>query len=465
VRFVYPFLFEPEDFEALVRTAEQAQWPGPEGTAFQVWTPARFPEADLLAHVRNHLNPPEGKVPTARLWTMEARALQSPSALGTQAQWELVHPHGWIPFQITGVQLLLFRVGVGFVTVEATPRGDTLKEWLDYLHYFRFIRGQREVKVRVSRRQQQGSATPFFPEPAGGLEKHPEGEGEFGDVLEAVLATARPSTRVNTRWEEVFVPGQLLPFAVVYADREVEPDRPLLLYRLRHFFHSQQEIHPVSEELRPDHPSLLPYAEGQWFTFSLEGGAFLACDAPKTDFFRATLPDHLRQTYFLVFLLALLQRFTLMRLSQEVAEHWLRGHEAERIQHFERIRDELLEFTARGYFTQVMQQEHYHRAYRKWQEVFQIERLYQEVKDEVAEMHEYLLAEQTQRLERRLNLLGALIGMPALVLSFLSINLYGITARDEGLPLGLALLISIGVSILLGAIMLRLLQWQTHKGR
>jgi len=112
-----------------------------------------------------------------------------------------------------------------------------------------------------------------------------------------------------------------------------------------------------------------------------------------------------------------------------------------------------------------MQQEHYHRAYRKWQEVFQIERLYQEVKDEVAEMHEYLLAEQTQRLERRLNLLGALIGMPALVLSFLSINLYGITARDEGLPLGLALLISIGVSILLGAIMLRLLQWQTHKGR
>ena len=143
-----------------------------------------------------------------------------------------------------------------------------------------------------------------------------------------------------------------------------------------------------------------------------------------------------------------------MSLSQAVSEHWMRSEE--RAQAFERIHDTLLNFTARGYFRQVMQREHHHRVYQKWQEVFQLERLYQEVNDEVREMHEHLLSEHTRRLEQRLNLLGALIGVPALVMGFLSINLYGITAKEEGLPLWVALLLS-AVGFVLGGLVWRLL--------
>ena len=107
-----------------------------------------------------------------------------------------------------------------------------------------------------------------------------------------------------------------------------------------------------------------------------------------------------------------------MGLSREVSEHWLRGGEKERTVIFERIRDRLLEFTARGYFTQVMQREHHHRVYRKWQEVFQLERLYQEVSEEVREMHEYLQTRQVHKLERRINALSAFIGVPALMFGF-----------------------------------------------
>jgi len=215
-----------------------------------------------------------------------------------------------------------------------------------------------------------------------------------------------------------------------------------LLYRVRNFFPSERVIQPAPDDLRFDHPSLLAYAERMWFVFSLEGGAFVAVNAPETDFFRRELPSHLRNEYFLLFLLTLHQRFALMSLSQQVSEHWLRGDEGERAKAFERIRDTLLEFTARGYFSQAMQREHHHRVYQRWQEIFQLERLYQEVSDEVREMHEFLQMRQSKKLEERLNFLTFVIGIPALLFGFLSINLYRITAKEEGLSIWWALVLA-----------------------
>jgi ABC-type phosphate transport system permease subunit len=54
-------------------------------------------------------------------------------------------------------------------------------------------------------------------------------------------------------------------------------------------------------------------------------------------------------------------------------------------------------------------------------------------------MHEYLLSEQTKRLERNLNWIGALVAIPSLVVGFLNINLVGLTTKNEGLAPLLAL--------------------------
>ena len=195
---------------------------------------------------------------------------------------------------------------------------------------------------------------------------------------------------------------------------------------------------PTADDLRLDHRAIWSYAEQQWFVFSLDGGAFVAANAPGSPFFRATLPSHLNTQYFLVFLLALLQRFVLMMLSQEVARRWLPHDQQasleDRATTFARIRDRLLAFTAQGYFAQAMQQEHYHRYYRQWQETFQVARLYQEVSAEVREMHsdvdlryrqhlEFLEREQerrSRRLEQRLALISWVLGAPTLVFVFLS---------------------------------------------
>ena len=468
VHFVYPFLFKSEEFDARVAAVDSAQWSERE-RPLEIWQETPFPEEDFLSYVALYLNPPTGTAPTARLWAMDSNALQSPLGLGSSVEWALRARNRSIPFRLEGVELALFRIGVGFLTVRARPLSDQLSDWLDFLHFFRFIKGQRQVSVKAQRRTgldpktRQPQFQPFFPEPAGGIMQHVDGQGLFGEVRNALLHTGALRHEAQPWWHEVFVPGQLIPFAVLYIDGLPEEEVPHLFYRVRNFFHSEQVIHPTTKDLLHDHPALLPYADNQWFFFSLDGGGFVACDAPNTDFFHNVLPSHLRDQYFLLFLLTMHQRFVLMSLSQEVSEHWLGGDEVERTRSFELIRDRLLEFTARGYFAQVMQQEHHHQVYRKWQEVFQLERLYQEVSDEVREMRNELQfrrseAEEqaTRHLGRLVAILGAAIGIPSLILSFLGINLRGITVKSGGLPLEQALLLAVGslaVGLLIGLLL------------
>jgi hypothetical protein len=412
-------------------------------------------------------------------------------------------------------QLALFRDGVGLFSILIKPKTRDLGDWLSVLSAFRYVNRPRSVRLWAcsaagKNERNQKVYQPFFPEPAGGLGEHPDGSGVFDDLLNAFLQTGRLDEDATEWWRDVFVPEKMIPFAVLFVDdAPVEQDLELA-YKVRNFFLPHQGKTPAPDDLRTDHPSLLTYDSRQWFIFSLDGGAFLACDAPQRDFFRRTLPEHLRNQYFIIFLLALHQRFLLMSLSQQVSDHWLEADDAARTHAFESIRDTLLEFAARGQFTQIMQRENHHRCYRKWQEVFQLKDLYTEVRDEVREMHDYLqtrraerikqLAEERKlqmeaqleaekarerearaladaltkdieerertaqeragRLERIIGLLGICFGVPTLVISFLNINIQGITTNDEGLRFWLALAVVSGLSVFfISAILLLLRQY------
>ena len=487
VHFVYPVLFEPLKFDRHVGAVKTAVW-GSGEKASLVWDSQEFPKEDLLSHVANYLNPrDEHAAPTARMWELNHELLQSHVfGIGNKADWVMTSPQGEIPFRIEGIWLTLFRVGVGFMTVRANPLSGELNAWYDFLHSFRFIQGQRRVGVRGQRRTgfdketKKPTVSPFFPHPAGGVETHPEGTGTLGEVIDALLRTGATSRDGSVWWREVFVPGQLLPFVSLYVDGQPPEKDPLVLYKVRNFFSSRQESAPSHSDLQPDHPTLLPYADRQWFVATLEGGGFVACDAPRTDFFRTQMPDHLAKPYFLLFLLTLQQRFALMMFSEEVSQHWLvaeeEGRDQKREAAFEHIRDLLLLFTARGLFTQVMQREHHHRCYEKWQQIFQVERLYQEVSDEVREMYNVVQlkraerlqklqeeeAERTKKLEERISMLGILIGVPAIILSFLGVNLQNFT-NPEGISIVTALLIVIGGGGIVSSIVLWLLRRQMKK--
>jgi hypothetical protein len=265
----------------------------------------------------------------------------------------------------------------------------------------------------------------------------------FGAVLDGLLRHSGTDDEKERWWSEVFTAGVTIPYAGLFVDSVSADEERQLLYQLHNCFHSREGNHPAPEDLCLSQPHLLPYARRQWFVFSLECGAFLACDVPSADespFFRETLPSHVDTHYLLGFLLALHQRFTLASLSDQVAGGWDAGLKnetddmsARREELFRRIRHILFSFTAKGQFVQVMQRQHHHRCYLKWQETLQVPQLFDEVSREVREMHEYLLVKRTERIEqladqqkertelmgRRLNWLAAFFAVPALVLSFI----------------------------------------------
>lgn len=396
--FVYPFVFDSQKFDSLSGAIACAKVPQKQQL---IWEPSTFPTEEVLFHVSRYLNPTDGSTPTAVVWRLSDAVRDR---FGLRARWQLISPQGEIEFRFgsrgedgqgqnhSTVKLILFRVGVGFLTLQIQPTTNHLRDWLNFLHYFRFLEGQRGTRVAAQRRVGKDEWENYFPEMAGGFAS--QSTYKFGDMVREFLHTVSP----EIWWREIFVRGQMLPFASLYVDDLLPEKTPQLLYKLQNFFHSEQGENPAPEDLDPQHQDWLPYAQGQWFVFALEGGSFLAVNSSTEQFFRETLPQHLRQEYFLLFLLTLHQRFALMSILEQVADSWVTDEET-RLQQFEQIRDRLLWFTARGYFAQVMQRAHHHRCYCQWQQVFQLKQLYQEVNDEVREMQEYLTLQYLRRLE------------------------------------------------------------------
>jgi hypothetical protein len=412
VRFVAPFVFARGTFTQRVMAADLASWPGGDGAALPVWeTWDIAADDDLLPHVGKYINAPvDGRLQaTVHFRQLVAEALESPHGLGGGARrpvdWRCVHGGRDDPFTLLGAGLALFESGVGFLSVDIGMPLDGTDAWGNLCHYFRFTRRAGNAGVRAVRTEGE-VARPFFPDPAGGCARYrDDGLTTFSFVIEALRATVSIAGDADDWWSDVYLPHQMVPWAMVFA-RDVPEERiPHLLYALRHFFHSAQPVRPAPEDLRLEgNREILAYAERMWFLTNLDGGGFVACDAPMDDaFFSESLPHSLRNAYYLVFLLALHQRFALTDLSERVSATWIAGQGetlAERQAAFSVIHDALLAFTAREMSVQVMQREQYHRCYRRWQEVFQVSALYDEVTDEVREMYEelsLLLREEQRR--------------------------------------------------------------------
>lgn len=476
-RFAYPFVFAPQQFAEIIEKTHGAKFDIDDEKSFPVWQSASFPREDLMRHVSLYLNPPdENAYPTARVWDLTSEALTSFHGLGSRADWKLHAKQATenaddgfieIPFSFDKIQLTLFRTGVGFLTIQASPHSNQLDDWLNFVHFFRFV-NRKNVWLTASRsigfdlQTRQKSFEPFFPFRPAEENKN----GKFNEIICRLLE------QVGAVCEDVFIPEQLMPYAVLFVEPQSPTEDFNLIYRLRNFFHSEQGKNPSPDDLKSEHPSLIAYGERQWQIFTLDGGAFLACDAPNTEFFRVSLPDHLRSQYFLLFLLALQQRFALINFSTRISESWFGQTVEHRMSEFEKIIDDFFNFSARGYFVQAMQREHHHRAYRRWQEILQIDAFYQDIRRKIREMHEHLQMRRTEQIknlteknteliaarERQITLLSVLLallfGFPSLIIGFLGINLNLITIKekDGGLDLSQAVLIA-GFPLLLGIIL------------
>lgn len=411
--------------------------------------------------MRDYLNAREGREATAHLLVMDSSALaglaQRTFAPAGEAprHWEMHLPNDQLPFVLEEAQLAIFRGGVALLTLDArpVPERDALTDWLDFVYHFRAFAGEAGKTQDVS--------APTL---------------RWGDAtlqgIKPLIDALRESIPIRAE-EQLFVRNLMLPFTALFvdADGELSDDgKRMILYHVRLCFGAGHKLYPPESELRPDHPYLMAYAQNMWFTFAQQAAGFVAFDAPSepSGFFRSDLPRRLRNRYFLLYLLALHQKFMLMHLSDQVSESWLGGDESQRMATYKCILNKLLEFTARGYFAQVMQQEQHHRYYQRWRETLQLETLYHEVSQEVREIHSHLQlqldqrrVEQSERLNRVvLWLTGITVGfaLPSLFVSFLGANVRTLEHWEDILPdlwWGMALLATALVSVLLVSVLLR----------
>jgi hypothetical protein len=499
--FFYPFWFDPTQFAAHAKAVEAARWPRSKGGSFEVWEPWRFGQRNqVLPHLAKYFEPvlknePESgnqskgvvppasmssslgnrATPTARLWQLTTSALQSHDGLGghRDIDWNLqLTGARKVGFEVPAMQLVLFHLGIGMLVIEAKPtQGNDsgtksqIAAWLDVLHYLRFAR-RGDVAICARRHPVKGAASAvapeFWPTPAGGSARHPDGTGQLIEIIEALLRTgavepgffgelfkgSRSDEQPNWWQDDIFVHDRLIPFAVLFCHGVRDSQISDLKYRVRNLFHSEQLVDPAEDHPTTADQAVLPYgAKRQWFFFSRDGGEFLACDPLDTPFWTATLPDHLRTAYRFVFLFVLYQRFLLLALSDRVAGHWLDRKKRYRV--FGQIRHAFLDFTARGEFGQIMRLEHHHRFYKKWQEVLEVQALYNEVKDEVYEMQQWLVDNGTRRLERRVGLLGIWIGVPTMIGAVIATGIGGLTDQLKQASLADAAKLVLGLALLL----------------
>ena len=370
--------------------------------ASENWVLLKGEARSFLPHVRMHLNTvsfgdqhPAGATPPG-----DAVPLNPAAAFGYtfkhagSGQFPLTPP-GFsfrvpgtahrVEMEVTGAQLGIFRMGVGFVSVEVTPKSGSLPDWLDALHFLRFYRARGEPLLPAGAARSDGPGRLRFENLLGPL----LAEAALDDETYPFQASSGRTGHRHAGWvRELYVPGELLTYASLFVDGVPEAEQRHCLYHVLNRFRATTESAPGEDY--DTEQWCLPYQKGQQFLNSIQGSAFVAFDAAPTAFNSQTLPAHLRSTYYVLFLLAQLQRFALDQLSETVA--WSTGRvlgEPERGQarrELERVTaldGRLLDFTGRCYFVQVSQTEHHHRYYAQLREVNQIEDRYREVTDEV----------------------------------------------------------------------------------
>jgi hypothetical protein len=450
IHFVYPFEFNDRKFRDIQESVVKRHRNSGAGRKLPVWEKHLFPNQDFLPHIADFLNSQTNEHAMGATWRMSSGAMDSPDGIGRNERWFLsVGTRQPIEFRLGWIYLYLFASGIGFLVIEAKPSATDAAVWFDFSHFFRDGR-----QARIGAHLRDKPAAPHFPGVAGGIDSHPDGKGTVQDLISAVLLEISPGERW---WTDAFVRGLLLPWSVLFVDQAAAGDVPDLVYRARNTFHWKQELHLTEADRRLADPNLSPYTDHQWFTFALGGAAFVACNASDNEFFRKTLPDHMRNIYFILYVLVLHQRFALSRLSYRVADCCPDSQRLTNVSEFKDIRDALLRFTARGYFAQVSQHEHHHRFYEACQRTMQVERLYREVSDEVRDLYGAMLLESNENLEKFVTTWTLRLGLLAVVAAILGINLNGYTARTDGIPWWHAALY-----LALGAAVSVVIQWNLN---
>lgn len=440
-RFLYPFLFTRGRAADTQSTGQIFMDQLVESPAHQdVWRSAPFEarEVDnMLPFVRQYLSPPEYQ----RFQMTDER--RQPSAIFHFA----AHQAPPLGFQISDIALHVFFNGVAILSLEVRPLPAGPDEPLT-------IQRVQRVNAHLA---SLASGAPFVlanegPDaPAGSEGFHlrtfmaAERAATIRDLLSHLIDSFRedasplsvaPSPMVD-RFLPVYGAALLRPsrqHSIEVLDRKFYEFAQHHLTILRKTFPPNDISHFSQIHLGDNAHHYMPY-HNVIHSQTLDGGFILAYDNGLPHFSGAPAPamQSFRTSYFFMMLIPLHQRLSILRYTMASAA--MVDVQPDRGADLRRLREAIYEFTTRCYFSQASMSEERNHIYQRWQQAFEVTRMYDELKEQVHDIDNYLADLERARqndLQARAMRRGfqnmKLYGLITLVFLPLTILLYAIPA-------------------------------------
>lgn len=435
IRLVYSFQSDPETLQRVrdACSARTDQWKDARATAIG--------ESALTGHAAELLEQMGNGVPLA-VFELHAGPRGNRSGLWPlSGVWKTgrVNSKRSIKLGFQAPHLWLFDIGVGFVVFDINGLGPNPRDWLSALHHLRHL----------TLRNSAGELTFDM--------DSDEPQANLQSLLQNLLGSLLPSQ--PRWWGQVDIKQQLRSFATLYVAR----DR---VYPAPHDF-ERRILYHVCELAPPERSFSLPdetaedrlrgehycYAKGAHFVASREGCSFVAIDADLDyPFWSSTMPNHLRRVYFVTYLLTQYQRQAIELLRRKVAKA---GRDQNiSADEWHEIRQLSAAVKSHGYFVEVAQSNNHARFEQMVRGLAQVDRLFElttKAVDEITslklEEHERMKAAAQQQRERDLarkqhywTIGAAAVAFASLLLTFLNVNIAGITDGKGMPPLNVILL-------------------------
>jgi hypothetical protein len=296
------------------------------------------------------------------------------------------------PLLLESVQLIVFGYRVGFLVFRyrCTAPGATFfdqMEALDFLRAFApLYRGfQMPELVCGAARYRTETLLPYLLAEFAADERVPASPGDVG------LGTAMP---VKPTYDD-----RMMVYSFSCLDRETaladHARCQALLQRGAVVEFGPEDVTRASTEADSEGEAWL---QSRWHAFSKDGGMLVVFN---TDRYHARFLGVYHGTYYFdIFLLAALQRVTLLALFDRFSDiqKLITGSDASR-KLLRRVRRDLLLFKNQCWFSQITNRERGLVLWKRWQKVFETRTLLKEVNEQSEELNTYLQARYRERME------------------------------------------------------------------
>lgn len=340
-------------------------------------------------------------------------------------------------FSLTKIELYLFETQVGFWSIKlGYPKGINIERLIETNYYAKKIT-QYEYELFFTKKISKDETI--------------RQNVHIGEMIKELSARFRVSSFFEGTKE---IPTQALVYSSAKLDSNFKEDTQLssYLFQLRRSFKSTYKPSMIEQDL-VGNPGLLPLFHNSYWGISLEGLANIVTktDDEKTEeFFNSMYLHQIENSYFYLYILALHQRYALLRLSNLASKLSYEldvnlDNYTEQNQLIIQLRGQIIRFMLRSSYKQVSNNTHYSQLYEVIRENLKINDLFRELHDEldaissiteVAEQRQHHLEEtakreQAEKFNNKITNITTLFLPITVITGFFGMNLAFIAEHEE----------------------------------